>query len=92
MVDGYLFDSERRAAIEAEIPSDGFRSEDRAFQQRIHNQLIGLLASTPFNNLRAPVLWLDPAERRGWAEYIFAAAVPFLASSAAARAGESTSC
>jgi AAA domain len=78
--------------IEAEIPSDGFRSEDRAFQQRIHNQLIGLLAAAPFNNLRAPVLWLDPAERRGWAEYIFAAAAPFLASSAAARAGESTSC
>ena len=73
--------------IEAEIPSDGFRSEDRAFQQRIHSQLIGLLASAPFNNLRTPVLWLDPAERRGWAEYIFAAAAPFLAPSAIAGEG-----
>ena len=74
--------------IEAEIPSDGFRSEDRGFQQRIHNQLIELLASAPFDNLRAPVLWLDPAERSGWAAHIFAAAVPFLAPSAASRAGE----
>jgi hypothetical protein len=74
--------------IEADIPADGFRSEDRGFQQRIHNQLIELLASAPFNNLRTPVLWLDPAERRDWAERIFSAAVPFLAPSAAARAGE----
>jgi AAA domain len=77
--------------VEADIPSDGFRSEDRAFQQRIHGQLIELLASSPFNNLRAPVLWLDPAERHSWAEYIFAATVPLLASSTAARAGEGAS-
>jgi hypothetical protein len=75
--------------IEAEIPADGFRSEDRAFQKRVHDLLVELLASAPFNNLRAPVLWLDPAERRGWAEHVFAAAVPSLAPSAAARAGES---
>jgi hypothetical protein len=74
--------------IEAEIPSDGFRSEDRVFQQRIHYQLIELLASDPFNNLRAPVRWLDPAERRGWAEYIFTAAAPLLAPAAVARASE----
>jgi hypothetical protein len=74
--------------VEAEIPADGFRSEDRVFQQRIHDLLVELLASAPFNNLRVPVLWLDPNARREWAEYIFAAAVPFLAPSAAARAGE----
>ncbi len=74
--------------VEANIPSDGFRSEDRAFQQRIHDQLIALLASAPFNKFRAPVLWLDPTERRGWAEYIFTAALPFLGPSPAVRAGE----
>jgi hypothetical protein len=68
-----------------EIPSDGFRSEDRAFQQRIHDLLNELLAAPPFNNLRAPILWLDPSERRFWAERIFAAAVPLLESAPAAR-------
>jgi thymidylate kinase len=74
--------------VEVDIPADGFRSEDRGFQQRIHDQLIELLASAPFNNLRAPVLWLEPAERRVWAGRILDAAAPFLAPSAAARAGE----
>jgi thymidylate kinase len=74
--------------VEADIPADGFRSEDRAFQQRIHDQLIELLASEPFHNLRAPLLWLEPAQRSGWAERIFDTAAPFLALSAAARAGE----
>ena len=76
--------------VETEIPADGFRSEDRAFQQRIHGLLVELLASPPFNNLRAPVVWLNPAERSTWAERIFGATVPLLASSAAARAGDST--
>jgi hypothetical protein len=76
--------------IEADIPADGFRSEDRAFQKRIHDLLIELLTSAPFNDLRAPVLWLAPAERHTWAEGIFNAAAPFLASSAVARAGDST--
>ncbi len=74
--------------VEADIPADGFRSEDRAFQRRIHDLLIELLASPPFNNLRAPALWLDPSERSNWAESIFNAAAPFLAASAAAHAGE----
>jgi hypothetical protein len=74
--------------VEVDIPADGFRSEDRAFQHRIHDLLIDLLASAPFNNLRAPVMWLDPAKRRGWAEHIFHAAAPFLAPSAVARAGD----
>jgi len=76
--------------VAADIPADGFRSEDRAFQQRIHDLLIELLASAPFNNLRAPILWLDSAERSGWAERIFATTAPFLAPSVAPRAGKST--
>ena len=40
--------------VEEAIPRDGFRSEDRAFQLRIHNLLIELLDSPPFNNLPAP--------------------------------------
>src|SRR5271169_39276 len=76
--------------IEADIPADGFRSENRAFQRRILELLMELLAAAPLNNLRAPVLWLDPAERCTWAERIFNAAGPFLAPSAAARAGDST--
>jgi hypothetical protein len=75
---------------EVDVPADGFRSEDRAFQKRIHDLLIELLASAPFNNLRAPIVWLDPSERRGWAQRIFNAAAPFLAPSAAARAADST--
>jgi hypothetical protein len=74
--------------VEADIPADGFRSEDRAFQRRIHDLLIELLASAPFDNLRVPILWLNPAERSGWAECIFNATAPLLASVAAARAGE----
>jgi hypothetical protein len=76
--------------VEADIPADGFRSEDRAFQRRIHDLLIELLRSAPFDNLRAPILWLDPAERNGWAGRIFNAAAPFLVSLAAARAAERT--
>ncbi len=64
--------------IEGEIPRDGFRSEDRAFQLRIHNLLIELLASAPFNNLPAPVIWLDARDRRNWADRIVSAAVPLI--------------
>ncbi len=72
--------------VEGGIQSDGFRSEDRSFQQRIHELLGELLASAPFNHLRAPVLWLEANDRRAWAENIFAAASPLLDSTAAARA------
>jgi hypothetical protein len=72
--------------IEAAITSDGFRSEDRAFQVCIHEFLVELLGSAPFNHLRAPVLWLDARERRVWAERILAAAVPLLEPAAAPRA------
>ena len=67
------------------IPSDGFRSEDGAFQSHIHELLIELLASPPFNRLRAPVLWLGPNDRRTWAERIFVATVPILEGAAPAR-------
>jgi thymidylate kinase len=71
--------------MDAGIPSDGFRSEDRSFQQRIHNLLNELLASPPFHQLCARVMWLDARDRHRWAERIFAAAVPLLAPAAPAR-------
>ena len=71
--------------IESAITSDGFRSEDRAFQVRIHELLIELLGSAPFNHPRAPVLWLDACDRRAWAERIFTAAAPFLEGTAPVR-------
>jgi hypothetical protein len=64
--------------VAGEIPPDGFRSEDRAFQQRIHELLIELLSSAPFNQLRGPVLWLKADERDQWAEGIAASVAPLL--------------
>ena len=66
--------------VEEAIPRDGFRSEDRVFQLRIQDLLIGLLASPPFNNLLAPIIWLDANERANWAERIVNAAVPLIES------------
>lgn len=63
----------------AEIPADGFRSEDRGFQQRIHELLIELLSSAPFDQMRSPVFWLKADEREHWANRIVAAAAPMLA-------------
>ena len=64
--------------VEGGIPRDGFRSEDRAFQLRIHDLLIELRASPPFNNLPAPVIWLDARDRGNWAHRIVSAALPFI--------------
>lgn len=64
--------------IQEEIPRDGFRSEDRAFQLRIHNLLIELLASPPFNNLPTSIIWLDSEDRANWAHKIVSAALPFM--------------
>ena len=64
--------------VEEGIPRDGFRSEDRAFQLRIQDLLIELLASSSFNKLFAPVIWLDASERGIWAERIVSAAVPLI--------------
>ncbi|MGH9685458.1 MAG: AAA family ATPase [Candidatus Acidiferrales bacterium] len=66
------------------IQSDGFRSEDRAFQGRIHELLIELLASEPFNSLRPAIIWLDACERGHWADRILAASAPLLESTASA--------
>jgi AAA domain len=60
--------------VDGGIQADGFRSEDRAFQRRIHELLGELLAEPPFDRLRGRVMWLDPGDRAGWAERIFAAA------------------
>lgn len=56
---------------DAEIPRDGFRSEDRAFQLRIHELLIELLSAPPFDRLASLVKWLDASERATWAEQVF---------------------
>ena len=63
---------------EVEIEADGFRSEDRAFQQRIHELLLELLAAPPFDALQARVLWLHAQDRGGWASRIFSTAAPLL--------------
>jgi nicotinamide riboside kinase len=77
--------------VTAEIPADGFRSEDRAFQRRIHELLAELLAAAPFNNLRAPVMWLDPSGRPAWAERIFETAIPLLENSDPATSSKANS-
>ena len=59
-----------------EIRRDGFRSEDRAFQNRIHELLKELLEESPFAALRERMMWLDGPERTQWAERIFATAFP----------------
>jgi nicotinamide riboside kinase len=64
--------------LENGIPADGFRSEDRAFQERIHELLKEMLASAPFAHLRPRVVWLEGRERRVWAERIFSVAAPLL--------------
>jgi AAA domain-containing protein len=74
--------------VAAEIPSDGFRSEDRAFQQRIHETLFELLSSSPFNQMRAPVLWLKAEERDQWADHIFNSVAALLSGKAAASPAE----
>lgn len=60
------------------ILPDGFRSENIAFQRRIHDLLILLLATPPFSRLSSRVLWLEPREQRVWGERIFMAAAPLL--------------
>jgi nicotinamide riboside kinase len=64
--------------LAAEIPADGFRSEDRAFQHRIHELLVELLSSAPFDPLRSRVLWLNAEARGQWADRIVATVAPLL--------------
>ncbi|MGH9700014.1 MAG: AAA family ATPase [Candidatus Acidiferrales bacterium] len=70
---------------EIEIEADGFRSEDRAFQRRIHGLLLELLAAPPFHTLEDRVLWLDAQDRGDWAAKIFNAAAPLLHAAATSR-------
>lgn len=58
------------------IIRDGFRSEDRGFQQRIDELLKQLLKDPPFDALRERVTWMDTSDRDQWAQRIFAAAFP----------------
>jgi thymidylate kinase len=53
------------------IQPDGFRSDDRAFQTRIHEVLLELLASSPFDKIARPVVWLRAGDRATWAQEIF---------------------
>ncbi|MGA8036274.1 MAG: AAA family ATPase [Candidatus Acidiferrales bacterium] len=52
------------------LQPDGFRSDDRGFQGRIHEILMELLASPPFDTLARPVLWLRAENRANWAQEI----------------------
>ncbi|HTV59692.1 MAG TPA: AAA family ATPase [Verrucomicrobiae bacterium] len=70
--------------LENGIQPDGFRSEDRHFQLRIHALLQELLAAEPFSDLRDRVVWLESRDRPVWAKRIFAACVPLLRAPAAA--------
>jgi AAA domain-containing protein len=71
------------------IQPNGFRSEDVAFQHRIHDLLNELLAETEFGELRKRLLWLEERERRVWGERVLAAAVPLLRGTSATAAGKS---
>ncbi len=68
--------------VEDGIVSDGFRSQDRSFQQRIHRLLNELLEAQPFQVLRSRVLWLEGRERSAWGERIFTAIGPGLRATA----------
>ncbi|HET6199364.1 MAG TPA: AAA family ATPase [Candidatus Acidoferrales bacterium] len=63
---------------EAEIQADGFRSEDRAFQRRIHELLKELLDDSAFAGVRKRVIWLDERERLAWGERVIEAAIPIV--------------
>ncbi|MGB6822921.1 MAG: AAA family ATPase [Candidatus Acidiferrales bacterium] len=63
---------------ETEIQPDGFRSEDRAFQRRIHELLKELLDDSAFAGVRKRVIWLDERERLAWGERVFEAAIPIV--------------
>ena len=59
-----------------EIQPDGFRSEDRAFQRRIHELLNELLDDSAFAGVRKQVIWLDEREWLAWGERVLDAAIP----------------
>lgn len=59
-----------------EIRRDGFRSEDRAFQSRIHELLKKFLEESALTGLREGVIFLEGPDRMQWAERIFATTFP----------------
>ena len=61
-----------------EIQPDGFRSQDRAFQRRIHDLLNELLSDAAFSGVAERVVWLDGRDRHAWAERVFALALPIV--------------
>ena len=71
------------------IPPDGFRSESREFQRRIHDLLGRMLSEPPFAGLGSRVLWLERRDQRVWGERIFAAVTGLLQTSGAARGAAS---
>jgi nicotinamide riboside kinase len=62
--------------LDTEIPPDGFRSEDRQFQHRIHNLLLELLHQAPFTPVSTRVFWLASRSRTDWIEKIVIALGP----------------
>jgi AAA domain-containing protein len=69
-----------------EIQPDGFRSEDRAFQRRIHDLLNELLSDAAFSGVAERVVWLDGRDRHAWAERVFALALPIVRGAAPQKA------
>lgn len=51
--------------------ADGFRSTDRAFQQRIDALLKELLTEPPFERFGERVLWLDGIRQPQWAQTVW---------------------
>jgi hypothetical protein len=72
-----------------QIQPDGFRSEDVAFQQRIHVLLNELVGERAFADLHGRLLWLESSERPAWAGRVFDAATAHLRGATAAGAGNS---
>ncbi|MFZ0211403.1 MAG: AAA family ATPase [Candidatus Acidiferrales bacterium] len=62
--------------LAAQIQPDGFRSEDREFQRRIHELLNELLNDAAFSGVADRVVWLDVRDRSAWAERVVALALP----------------
>jgi hypothetical protein len=75
--------------LAGQIQPDGFRSEDVAFQRRIHVLLNELIAEPAFAGLRGRVVWLEERERAAWGEDVLGAASARLQRVASTAAGKS---
>lgn len=56
-------------------PPDGFRAEDRSFQERIDRLLREVLSRPPFERFGERILWLSN-DRERWAEQVFTIVAP----------------